>query len=179
VQGRRPDPMTSLDPAEFGRLFADVRRSALRVETLPEYHEPHEADEIRRWRAGLPPDDTWASDYAALVRRHTAAGRTWRRIRVVDAPRTEYQRWVADLAARVNIPAGERVRLLPRDHPLVPSLRDVWIFDDTATLMSFHHGAFDAAWKIADPAEVAALQALAEQAWEAATPTEQTASSRL
>lgn len=117
--------------------FAAFRHAAYRLETLPAYCDPGEAEAIAAWRAGQPRperslrNDEWLREVAANV----LAGREIRRIRVADHPLSEYLRWeLAGLAE--NAVAGEQVLVAVRrggtpqaGKDLAGMARDFWAFD--------------------------------------------------
>jgi hypothetical protein len=161
-----------VDRAGFAELFHGFADSAFRLETLPAYREPHERDAVRRFLAGKPPDDSWMADYLDLLRELRRTGRALRRVRVLDVPPTDYQRFVQDLAARRNVPAGEELRVLDRDAAEGLGVReggDFWLFDGaTAAVMRFDGGAFAGAEIITAPDLVAGYRALRDRTWNAA-----------
>jgi len=113
-------------------LFDGFRVSAWRVEALPVYDVGgDEAARLAAWRTGRPRPERsvrtspWLSRLAVT----TARGLEWRRVRILDVPTTDYQRYrlVSDVEAQA---CGEQVRLVER--PKVASLGaifDVWLFD--------------------------------------------------
>jgi hypothetical protein len=115
--------------AELEEAFDSFRAEAFRVETLPAYDVPEEAADLEAWRAGRPRPvrDTASDPWLARIADDTAAGRTWRRLRLVSTPLTEYERWELDEYATAQ---GEQVRVL--DRGLVDDLIDVWLFDTAA-----------------------------------------------
>jgi hypothetical protein len=122
------------------RVFDSVRRDAFRLETRRRYDVPDEVEPFRRWLAGEPDDLGWHEPWLARVRAASAAGITYRRVRLVDEPPSDYQRWCVDLG-RTNVAAGEDIRYLPRSTAAglgVPVDVDWWIVDDVrAAVMRF------------------------------------------
>jgi hypothetical protein len=110
--------------------FETFSTEAFRVETLPAYDVPEEAADLEAWRAGRPPPppDTTSDPWLARISDDTAAGRTWRRLRLVSSPLSEYERWELDEYATAE---GEQVRVL--DRALAKNLIDVWLFDTLST----------------------------------------------
>lgn len=106
--------------------FASFRAEAFRVETLPAYDVPEEAADLEAWRAGRPRParDTSSDPWLARIAADTAAGRTWRRLRLVSTPLSDYERWELDEYATTQ---GEQVRILDRGR--AENLIDVWLFD--------------------------------------------------
>lgn len=163
-----------LDRAEFEELFTAFSDSAFRLETLPAYHEAVERDAVGRFMAGRPPDDTWIQGYLDMVRAATEQGRRFERVRVLQCPPTDYQRFVMDLAARCNIPAGEQIRVLDYEQARergLPIGSDFWIFDDArVAVMHFDAGMLQSADLVSDPGSVEHFLQLRRVAWQAARP---------
>lgn len=163
-----------IDRAEFEELFSGFSNSAFRLETLPAYQEPVERDAFERFMTGRSPDDTWIQGYLEMVRTATEQGRRFERVRVLQRPPTDYQRFVMDLAARCNIPAGEQIRVLHSDEARergLPVGSDFWLFDDArVALMHFDAGALQGADLVTDPAPVERFAELRRLAWQAARP---------
>lgn len=149
--------MTLLD------AFKNFRGPAFRLETLPAYDVPEEADELEAYRAGRPLSERsvrttpWLAQMAAT----TGEGKEWQRLRLIGAEPTLYEAW--EVGRYVESQAcGEQVRLLDRaNHPELVG-RDFWLFDAgtpsaVAYLMRYdEHGGFHGA----DQAPVAQLAEL-------------------
>lgn len=134
--------MTALiSGARFDELFRTFHSTAFRLETQGVYREASEEEPLRRFVEGEPPDDSWIKSWTDNVRRATAEGRRFQRVRIVTEPLTTYLRFELDLALRVNLPAGEEIRYLSRseaDELGLPGNTDFWMFDDTrAGVMHF------------------------------------------
>lgn len=119
--------------AELDDLFDSATASIFRLETLPAYDVDEEADRIAQWRAGQPrPEQSVrTSEWLREIAASTLAGVRWERVRVVDDPLTEYQRY--QLPALVEMQtAGCSVGVVERraytgtwHAPIV----DFWLFD--------------------------------------------------
>ena len=119
------------DWAAWGELF-EFSSSAYRLETLPTYTEPDEADALARFLAGQDPglDTSW---WESLVARHRAAGHTMTRVRVLSEPLSDYARFQLPYYARFAR-AGEDIRIIATPAGSWPGglpRRDYWLFDDT------------------------------------------------
>lgn len=122
--------ITSLDDPAFGRLFTGVRKSWRRLETLQTYDVGYERDEYEAFLRGEPLDTTWGP-WEEMIAAHVAAGRSLRRVHVVEIPPTDYVRYELSYY-QVSSAAGEEVRLIPVKPGQFPAgvLRhDDWIFD--------------------------------------------------
>jgi hypothetical protein len=142
--------MTLTPPvADLATCFDLFRASAFRLETLRTYSVPAEAESLRAFRAGLPPErSVRTSPWLARIAQTTAEGKSWRRIRIVGWPLTEYERFQMACYPG-SAEAGEDIRVAGRSaHPELAVLGDFWLFDAEtpspfAALMSYdHHGAY-------------------------------------
>ena len=116
---------------DFSALFPQVRHEALHLEMRDAYGTEAEVPHLEKWAAGQPDDLGWLKPWCALVGEATAAGKAFRRARVVSEPLSGYQRWAYSTTA-VMVDAGEDIRWVPRS--LVSGLmfpgNDFWLFDD-------------------------------------------------
>jgi hypothetical protein len=114
-----------LDP-----LFSSFQREALHLEMRDAYGTAVELPHLRKWLDGEPDDTDWLQDWFATVRAGTAAGKSFRRARIVSEPVSEYQRWVLK-DTHLYVEAGEDIRWVPRR--LVSTIplpgNDFWLFD--------------------------------------------------
>lgn len=93
---------------EFRELVTSFRSSAWRWECQGTYREPNEQAPFEAWRAGSS-DTSWMDGWAATIRRLTAEGKTFARVRMLTEPLTEYLRWMLSFT-HVNVDAGEDIR---------------------------------------------------------------------
>lgn len=119
-----------MTPEHFDALFDTFHTTCARLETLPAYAvADYEGDRLSAFQAGLPlPLRSIATDpWLARIARTTMDGKQWSRIRVVDEPLTDYERF--ELAVFGESQAvGERIRVVPRR--LFPDVGpDFWLFD--------------------------------------------------
>ena len=116
---------------EFAALFPQVKREALHLEMRDSYGTEAEIPHLAKWAAGEPDDLGWLQPWCTLVRDATAAGKVFRRARVVSEPLSEYQRWAHSLTASM-VGAGEDIRWVPRARvsELMFPGNDFWLFDD-------------------------------------------------
>ena len=121
-----------LSASELGEFFATFRASAFRLEQHGNYSEEDEADYFASWRRRDPMPADWRTNpwVAGIV----ADGRALTRVRVLDTPRTEYERFQLEWAYVGNARSGEDIRLLERvDAQSLPNY-DFWLFDDTTAV---------------------------------------------
>lgn len=130
--------------AEFSDLIADTKVSAVHLE-MRDMYTPQGAVYVD-WKAGMPIELERHSAWVELVRETVARGVDWRRARVVSEPVTDFIRYEHETTTIVNVPAGEKVRWLPRrlaSDIFLPG-NDFWVFDDR--LVRFTHFTGDGAY---------------------------------
>lgn len=132
--------MTTARSVDLGTLFDGASRSVVRVETLPTYDVGgDEAESLAAWRAGRPrPERSVRTNrYLQRVAAAVARGVVWERLRVIDSPPSDYQRWEL-LAYQESQAVGETVMLAERiDVPAGVEGEDVWIVDDHAVALDY------------------------------------------
>jgi hypothetical protein len=110
-------PLTNDGPgSEFGQVLDASRRSLWRWEQQPAYDIGTERGKLDLFLAGHPEAPTESPDlveWFGRVREKAAAGMTVGRVRVVDVPPTDYQRWLR-WTDRWNREAGEVIDYLSR-----------------------------------------------------------------
>ncbi|MGH3586253.1 MAG: DUF6879 family protein, partial [Pseudonocardia sp.] len=82
--------------ANWMQPFETFERSALRLESRRHTDIPSERADFQAFLAGaLPEVREWSpSAWTRMVTRQTSAGRTIRRVRVMDEPLTDYNRFM-------------------------------------------------------------------------------------
>ena len=124
--------MPALTPAQFLAQFDSYKRSALRLESRSQTDVPAERVELQAFLSGeLSEVRNWEhDDWTRLVTRQTAAGRPMRRVRVMDDPLTDYNRFMIFCGHR-SVSVGEDVRYLARADANALDLpdHDFWILD--------------------------------------------------
>ncbi|MFE9245865.1 DUF6879 family protein [Nocardiopsis sp. NPDC006938] len=123
---------------EFGELFGSFKHTAFRLEARDHYGAPHERASLRKFLAGEPDDLPWMRSWLDMIRKATAAGRRFSRVRVVTVPLTDYSRFGVWCAQFTN-GAGEDIRYLERVQAETAGLpqHDYWLFD-SHTLLKMH-----------------------------------------
>lgn len=123
-----------LTDAEFFALFTDFDHSARRLESRGHTDIPQERPQVRAFLAGeMPETYRWEpSAWTDMVTRQTSRGKPFQRVRVLDRPYTDYNRFMVYTAIR-NVTAGEDIRFLHRDRANELDLpdHDFWVFDST------------------------------------------------
>jgi hypothetical protein len=133
---------------EFWQEFETFKRSAWRWEQQPAYYIGYEHEQFDKFLAGRPEPPTENADLGDWMRqvaRHVAEGKTYGRVRVVEMPPTDYQRWMQWMDWW-NRTAGEDIRYLSRNYArksgIIPAIGpdDWWLFDNKR-LVVMHHDA--------------------------------------
>ena len=163
---------------DFGRMFTKLKHSAWRLETRRRYASDEETDTYREFlRAGSVAwnvDDPWCMNRRA----QTALGKRFARVRIVDDPLTEGQRYLLDNARR-NTAVGEEIRTLPRttaEYLHLPE-EDFWLFDArVVALLRFDDAdVMTGVDLITNPVEVVRYCQVREAAWHHSVPYEDAA----
>lgn len=119
-----------MTPEDFDALFDSFESTVVRLEALPAYSVGGaEAERLQAFRNGKPrPERSVRTDqWLARIALTTVDGKWWSRVRIVDSPPTEYQRYQF-ASYRESQAVGERVSMIERaaagyDGP------DFWLFD--------------------------------------------------
>ncbi|WP_018545198.1 DUF6879 family protein [Streptomyces sp. LaPpAH-108] len=126
-----------LDGEAWQAKFRDFRSEAWRLETLPAYNVPQEADEIQRFRAGERIDPhTHSNDYTEDLKRVRSEGRSKGRVHIVTRPLSEYLRYEF-MYYLPHAWAGEDIRIMDvtdRPNPLA-EVQDFWMFDRSQVVL--------------------------------------------
>jgi hypothetical protein len=119
-----------LDGDEWSRRFTAIEQEAWRLETLPQYLVPQEAEEFAAFREGRPLPPYTASPYTERVSRQRSEGKYHGRVHIVTQPLSDYLRFEFRYYA-VHVRAGDDIRILDvtsRPNPL-EGVPDFWMFD--------------------------------------------------
>jgi hypothetical protein len=120
-----------IDLEEFDHLFTQFQHTAWRLETRRRYASDEATDTYAQFLRGEPVNWEGAdADWCAQRREQSALGKHFERVRVLDAPPTDGQRYLLDNARR-NTAVGEKIHCLGRadaQHLQLPE-EDFWIFD--------------------------------------------------
>jgi hypothetical protein len=157
----------------FRAACLDFEHTAFRLETRERYVDDEEQEPLRRFLAGQPPDDSWFMDWYDAIAELVAAGKRMQRVRVVSEPASDYTRFGIDLARRLNVPAGEDIRYLPRRRAERLGLpdEDFWLLDSARVLvLHFDGDILLGAEPLADPAAIVQRARWRDVAWQYAVP---------
>lgn len=156
---------------EWAELFHSFRRSAWRWECQGTYREPGEREPFRLWRKGRR-DDSFLDGWLAKVRGWCAQGKTFRRVRMVTEPPTEYLRWMFEVTD-LNVAAGEDIRWISETDARRLGMpgHDFYLLDDErVVIMHFGDDGLAGAEVTSDPAVLAEHQRWRDRVWPVAVP---------
>lgn len=174
--------MNLLNEAQLYDFFAehfhpDRYRIAFRLELLPAYAVGSDGDDFQRWLAGEA-EPTWSRKQQVIdaIRDERRAGLVSRRVKVMSAQPTEYERYAAEWGYAYNVPAGEDVRvydLAARPLPADVADHDFWLLgDDRGLAMNYdERGRFEGA-SHPSPDDLDSYIRTRDVLWAAATPFE-------
>lgn len=167
---------------DFDRLFFTFKRSAFRLEQVHQYLVDEDDEAFTAWLQGraLPPFTVDTSPWLRLIADSTAQGRHWYRVRIVDLPLSDYNRFrLATDSALVA--AGDHIYVADRAwQPELDALReDFWMFDDqcVVTLQYDDDGHFEGVTRIPD-SDVDRYRAQRDRALHAAAPLDRFAAAQ-
>lgn len=127
-----------LDGDEWRAALRGFQSEAWRLETLPKYRVPQEAEEFEAFRAGKRIDPHgYSSAYTEDLKRLRGEGRRKGRVHIVTRPLSEYLRFEFARYYVPHVMAGEEIRILDvtgRDNPLT-GVQDFWMFDQSKIVL--------------------------------------------
>jgi hypothetical protein len=188
MQSQQPQNINVLPPVswrtipiaeEWNASFRSFKQSAYRLETLQEYAEPSESSPFKMYLRGIKPDESFSAEWCGMVRDHIDAGRTMRRVHIVDLPLSEYMRFEIECCYHDTGLAGEEIRLLDRSK-ITPDLakitqEDFWMFDESTIMVNDYdnEGRLYQARITTDPAAVKYYSNVDRRIWDLGVPFRQ------
>lgn len=122
-----------MDLDDLGRIGREAKESAFRLEALPQYLVPKEAERFAMWNAGkpIPPRTPENSELLARLQRDAARGFRRYRVHILDQPLTSYLRFELYLYLD-SVAVGSEIYVIERDdHSDLTDLHeDFWLYDD-------------------------------------------------
>ncbi|GAA2222416.1 hypothetical protein GCM10010232_03510 [Streptomyces amakusaensis] len=121
----------------WSRRFTGIAHEAWRLETLPQYLVPQEAEEFSAFREGRPLPPYTASAYTERVSRQRTEGKHNGRVHIVTQPLSDYLRFEFSRYYEVHAQAGDNIRILDatnRPNPL-EGVQDFWMFDRSEVVL--------------------------------------------
>ncbi len=126
-----------LDGEEWAARFKSFQHEAWRLETLPEYRVPQEAEEIREFLAGERIDPhAYSNEYTDDLKRLRREGKSKGRVHIVTRPLSDYLRFEF-MYYQPHAWAGEDIRIMDvtgRPNPL-EGVQDFWMFDRSEVVL--------------------------------------------
>ncbi|WP_042382811.1 DUF6879 family protein [Streptacidiphilus melanogenes] len=115
----------------FIDLFRRFEHTAFRLEVRRSYGILEEDEPYQRFLAGEDPGLDWFQPWLTLMRQVTSSGKRVERVRLIDAPPSDYLRFEL-WGTQHNLDAGEDIRYLLHDTAAGLDLPayDYWLFDD-------------------------------------------------
>ena len=119
-----------IDLDTFGRLFEVFEHTAWRLETRRRYASDEITDTYAQFSRGEAPAWDLTTPWSVTIRNKTASGASVGRVRILDTPPTDGQRYLL-AHARKNAALGEDIQCLKRADAQRLQLpeEDFWIFD--------------------------------------------------
>ncbi|MEU7249938.1 DUF6879 family protein [Streptomyces sp. NPDC045251] len=159
---------------EITHLFAEFQHTAFRLETRRGYATDRAGARFQAFMRGTDPAPEPDHPWNMNVRTKTEQGARFSRVRIIDEPPTDGQRFLMATAVG-NTAAGEDVRVLPRSQAVALGLPDwdFWLFDSHA-LVRMHIDDTDTTTGVEvidDPAEVLVACRARDAALAAARPS--------
>ena len=169
--------MKLISGEERGKLFATFKREALHLEMRDVYAVKDEAERFARFlEKGYRDHDAEAEQrrpWMTLIQDATAAGKVFRRARIISEPVTDYIRYEWE-GTGPNVEAGEKIKWLPRRLASAIALpgNDFWIFDNSTVAFTVFTGEGDVFERqlTTDPAVVQLCHSAFEAVWSIAIP---------
>jgi hypothetical protein len=127
---------------EFLEVVRGFRSSAFHFEEQRTYAIASEREDFERFIAGNPlppPNSALWQPWLERVGRLKAEGKSIGRVRILEEPPTDYQRWLL-WATPWAAAAGEDIRYMPRsraEHIGLPLGHDWWLLDDERVLLTY------------------------------------------
>lgn len=159
---------------EITHLFAEFEHTAFRLETRRGYASDRAGDRFQAFVRGTDPEPEPEHPWNVNVRAKTGRGGRFSRVRILDDPPTDGQRFLMAAAAG-NVEAGEDIRVLWRADAVRLGLPDFdfWLFDSSA-LVRMHIDETDTTVGVElidEEEQVLAACRARDAAWAQAAPT--------
>ncbi|BFP50655.1 hypothetical protein SCMC78_04620 [Streptomyces sp. CMC78] len=162
-----------VDLSAFGKLFENFKHTAWRLETRRRYASDEVTDTYDQFLRGEAPVWDLDTPWARTIREKTAEGASVARVRIIDAPPTDGQRYLTAHAEK-NEALGEVIRNLSRTQAdaLQLPLEDFWLFDSRLVALLRFDGDDNLVdvELITEPAEVVRYAMARDAAWHHAVP---------
>jgi hypothetical protein len=161
-----------LDEQQLGELLMGADSSVFRWEGLRTYSVDSDGGDFERYVNGQPgPSMTRKQGWLNLLRKEFARGVHWHRVRLIQPPLSDYERYACEWSYQFNTAAGDDCRILDTSEMRLPHIgvRDFWLVDNQRVADMHYDDAghyLGAELSVDTPRYVAARDAL----WKAAEP---------
>ncbi|MER6598995.1 DUF6879 family protein [Streptomyces parvus] len=168
--------MDVVPAAQILTFFRDgFEHTAWRLETRREYAADQASEEYKEFLQGVTPPLDDDSPWFTNARAQTADGRRIERVRLVDEPPTDNQRYLLATTPS-NIAAGEDIRYMHRSKAAALGLAeagDFWLFD-SRVLARFNWADAERRMELTtDPEQVLQACQIRDASWHYAVPYEE------
>lgn len=130
-----------MDLGDLRRIGGAAKEPAFRLETLPQYLVPQEAELFADWKAGrlIPARTPENNELIARLQRDAKRGFRRYRVHILDQPLTAYLRFELYLYCD-SVAVGSEVYVVDRDaQPDLATLHeDFWLYDDEIGVRMFY-----------------------------------------
>ncbi|MGW4366784.1 DUF6879 family protein [Nocardia takedensis] len=154
-------------------VLTEANSEAFHLETRDVYGVPSEDEPFQKFLRSEPFDyREWYADWSGFVASSAARGVSFKRVRVLTVPHSDYQRWSLEMAA-FNVESGENIRYLPRHLAGAVPKDDYWLIDDRLVVFNLTDRAGRAVGGAAttdDPDVVSRCRDIRDRLWSLATP---------
>lgn len=136
--------LTPVVLSEFGDFFTNFETEAFRLELLPLYTVPEEAQYFEQYAEDKPCPKDLNEEWLTILSVAATNGRKFTRVRYLgDGPLTPYLKFETDWGYRQSIKRGENILVLKAEDfnrcaGMVPILNDYWLFDRKTCFIMFY-----------------------------------------
>jgi hypothetical protein len=169
--------MMDMAAQELGVCLRQATRSLFRLEMEPVYDVPTDGSDFQRYLAGEPwPDLERKERWLLCLREQRDKGIYRSRVRVVNTPLSDYDRYAFEWGYAYNVPAGDDTRILNLAEQLSLPIglglwHDFWLIDDErAVRMRYNRKGEFLGADLIDPDQVGTYRQFRAAAWEVAEP---------
>jgi len=152
------------------------RRDLFRLETRERYNVESDGDDLGRFLRGeREPAAPGKAEWLEHVRRESRAGLVSRRVNVLRAPLSDYQRYECEWGYTYLVDAGEQIRILDLSHRSddggIRAIGDFFLIDNAHALRMIYddNDRFVGAEAVS-PVEAVQYRQVADAAWTLAEP---------
>ncbi len=125
---------------EFVEAFESFSHEAFRLELLQQFNVAREQESFDDFKKGRPVPKNYNGEWCKTIQKAAERGASFKRVRLITEPLTEYTKFEISWGYKVNTEAGEDIRYISGDilssfETSVPILKDFWLFDEKLCLL--------------------------------------------